>query len=139
MAVAKAAVQVEGLNTIRRDLRLIDSGLNRELGQAMKTAAEPVLVTARSLTPVRTGRLQRSLGVRASGTRVSIVSRQPYANVIHWGGTTGRGHMPGRGGSGSVRIRASRFALRAIDEKHNEFVNELARSLDAFFRRHGWA
>lgn len=139
MAVANAAVGVEGLSSLRRDLRLIDSGLNRELSQGMKQAAGPVLDRARELTPVRTGQLQQSLRLSSAGTRVSVTSRLPYANVQHWGGTTGRGHLPGHGGSGSVRIKGSRFAVRAVDEKHDEFVNELARSMDAFFGRHGWA
>ena len=138
MAVAPAAVQVEGLNETRRDLRLIDQQLPRELGQAMKAAAQPVLETARSNTPVRTGRLQQSLRLSAAGTRVSIVSRVPYANVIEWGGTTGRGHRPG-GGGGSVRIKGRHMATRAAEQKHDEFVNALARSLDEFFARHGWA
>lgn len=116
----------------------MDRSLPREMGLAMRGAAErTVLPAARAAAPHRTGHLATSLKVSARGTKVAITSRLPYANVVHWGGTTGRGHQRGSG-RGSVKVRANPFALRAIETTSDAFMNELADSLDAFFTRHGW-
>ncbi len=48
----------------------------------------------------------RSLKVTTGrGSSTAIRSGKPYANFIYWGGSTGKGHKPGQGGSGSVKWR----------------------------------
>jgi phage gpG-like protein len=133
-----AKVAVEGLNQLRRDLKAIAKEVPRELSHTLKSAAGPVVARAASMAPRRTGALAASVKASASGTRASIRSAKPYANVIAWGGTTGRGHKPGVGGSGSVRIKASRFPERAAEQGAEQFLERLADGVDGLLVRHGF-
>src|SRR3954471_18933800 len=99
MAVPGGAVQ--GLRELRRDLKAVERELPRELTKTMKRAAEPVARHAAELAPRKSGALARSITAGAAGTKASIRSRLPYANVQAWGGTTGPGHQRGAG-QGSV-------------------------------------
>lgn len=135
---ASASVRVEGLKELRRDLRLIEKDLPRDLGRTMKTAVEPVASKAAGLAPVLTGRLARSVKPSAQGTNAAIRSRLPYANVIAWGGTTGRGHKPGAAGSGSVKVKASRFPEKAAEAEAETFLQRLADGIDGLLTKHGF-
>jgi hypothetical protein len=128
-----AKVAVEGLNQLRRDLKAIAKEVPRELSHTLKSAAGPV-----SMAPRRTGALAASVKASASGTRASIRSAKPYANVEAWGGTTGRGHKPGVGGSGSVRVKATRFPERAAEQGAEQFLERLADGVDGLLVRHGF-
>lgn len=104
----------------------------------MKMATErTVLPVARTAAPHRSGRLAASLKVSARGTTVAVTSRLPYANVQHWGGTTGPHHQRGPG-KGTVKVKGTKFVTRAVEVTSDQFINELADSLDGFFMRHGW-
>lgn len=89
----KPAIQVEGLDELRRALRIVkDKGLDDEMRAVHKDLAEHVLRLAQPKVPVRTGALKRSL--RASGTVRDAIGRVgnrsvPYAAAVHWGHGTG--------------------------------------------------
>jgi phage gpG-like protein len=137
--VAVPGVSVEGLAQLRRDLKAVEKTLPRELTTTLRRAAQPVARTAAELAPRgKTGDLERSIKAGAAGTRATIRSRLPYANVIAWGGTTGKGHRPGVGGSGSVKVKPSLFPEKAADEKSEQFLNELADGLENLLGRHGF-
>lgn len=136
MAVQRVAV--EGLKELRRDLKAVEKALPRELGQTMKRAAEPVARTAAEMAPRKTGALQRSIKASATGTRAAIRSRLPYSNVQAWGGTTGRGHKPGVAGSGSVKVKGSRFPEKAAEQHSGQFIEDLADGVDHLLTRHGF-
>jgi hypothetical protein len=135
--VEGVGVRLEGIGELRRGLSAIDRELPKELGADMTRVAErTVLPQARSLAPDRTGALKSSLQAVPYRGGVAIRSRLPYSNVQHWGGTTGRGHQPGRGGSGSVRIKGSRFVTRAGEERLEQLAQELGVAVDRFLERH---
>lgn len=131
-----AAVLVEGVKDLRRDLRAIDKALPKELTKALKAAAEEVLPTARALAPKRSGRLASSLRASGAGNKASIRSPLPYANVQHWGGSVGRGRVGGRGGS--THINPTKFIVRAVDRHHEDVVDRLGDEIEALAERHGW-
>lgn len=131
-------VTLEGIGEVRRALKVIDQKLPVELGHMMERAAVPVVAAARSRAPHRSGALSRSLKVTAQSSAVSIRSALPYANVIHWGGTTGRGHRPGVGGSGSVTIKANRFIWDVGEARMEDFAQRLVVELDRFFGHYGF-
>lgn len=133
-----ARVGVKGLTDLRRDLRKVEQQLPRQLTQTMKEAAEPVARKSAALAPRRTGKLAASIKAGARGTTASVRSRLPYANVIAWGGTTGRGHKPGVGGSGSVKIAASRFPEKAADAEGEGFMGRLADGIEQLLGRNGF-
>jgi hypothetical protein len=131
-------VRVEGINELRRGLSAIDHELPRELGGDMeRVASRTVLPRARALTPHRSGDLARSLTAVRFRSGVAVRSRLPYAAVQHWGGTTGKGHRPGSPGSGSVRIKGTRFVEKAAVERMEQFAVQLGEELDRFLGRHG--
>lgn len=130
-------ISIEGLRAFQRDVKTTQPGLRRDVPKAMQKAAEEVALPAsRALTPSRTGRLRASERVSARGIGVAITSRVPYANVIHWGGTTGRHHSRSR--PGATRITKSLFAVRAIERTAGPLVDAIGDELAKTFRRNGW-
>jgi HK97 gp10 family phage protein len=85
-------VKVTGLNQAIRSVRELGVP-DQEIKDAGSRAGELVANEARSLTPVRTGKLRDSIRVTKTLRKVSISagnnrsskSGVPYANPIHWG------------------------------------------------------
>lgn len=117
-------VVVHGLKETRRDLKAIDRTLPRELNNVIRAAAEPVRAEAARRAPRRSGRLASSIRLSASGNRVSLVSRLPYANPIHWGW---RKHG----------IKANPFMERAAVARAADVGDRVADEVERFFERHG--
>lgn len=123
--MSKDSIRVSGLNRAIRALK--DVGVPAsEIAAAGKDAAEIVAGEARSLVPVKTGKLrgsirtatqQRKAIVRAGGARV------PYANPIHWGWFR-------RG------IKPNQFFSRAInpniDKIYKQYFDNLQRLIDKY-------
>lgn len=85
-------IKVKGFNQAIRSLR--DLGIpDAEIKEAGQTAGDLVANEARSLVPVRTGRLRDSIRVSRTLRKVSVQAGNnrttksgiPYANPIHWG------------------------------------------------------
>lgn len=125
-------VLTEGIKELRRDLKAIDKALPRELTKALKTAAEEVLPIARALAPRRSGRLAASLRASGASNRASIRSKLPYANAVHWG-TGARIGKPG-----PHNIAASKFVVRAVDQRRDQVVDTLGDAIDDLAKRHGF-
>jgi carbon monoxide dehydrogenase subunit G len=123
--MSKDSIRVSGLNQAIRALK--DVGVPAsEIAAAGKDAAEIVAGEARTLVPVKTGKLkgsirtatqQRKAIVRAGGARV------PYANPIHWGWFR-------RG------IKPNQFFSRAInpniDKIYKQYFDNLQRLIDKY-------
>jgi HK97 gp10 family phage protein len=85
-------VKVRGFNQAVRALRAVGVP-DSEIRDAGKDAGEIVANEARSLVPVRTGRLRDSIRVSRQLRKVTVAagnnrksrSGVPYANPIHWG------------------------------------------------------
>lgn len=130
-------VHIEGLRELKRDLRRLEPQVRAELRtEAFRKAANIVAAEARTLVPVRTGRLRASIKGTTSGFKGVVRSPLPYANVIHWGGTTGRGHSRTR--PGSVRVKGSFFITRALDRKRGQVEDQLLEGIHDVARRNGW-
>jgi len=86
-------IKIEGLRSLQRSI--IAMGVPREeMRAAAKASAGLVLNEARSLVPVRSGRLRDSIRItqgRGGITQISAGNNRkgksgvPYANPIHWG------------------------------------------------------
>jgi hypothetical protein len=129
-------ISVKGLAQLRRDLKAIEKTLPNEIRDGLKDAAGVVSREATVQAPRLTGRLSASLRPGTSGARAFIRSPVPYGNVIHWGGTTGKGHSATR--PGATRIRANPFIKRAADVKSPEALDRLADNLEKLALRHGF-
>lgn len=123
--MSKDSIRVSGLNRTIRALKDIGVPAS-EIAAAGKDAAELVAGEARTLVPVRTGKLkgsirtatqQRKAIVRAGGARV------PYANPIHWGWFK-RGIKPNQ--------FFSRAITPQIDKIYKSYFDSLQRLLDKY-------
>jgi len=81
------SIQVRGLNEAVRALKVIGVPA-KEISAAAADSGEIVAREARTLVPVKTGALRRSIRVSKQQRKVVVRaggSRTPYANPIHWG------------------------------------------------------
>lgn len=137
MADVETVVTVPGLAQFRRDLRAISADLPKEFRKDLVEAGQIVVEASRGLTPRRSGRLAAATRATTSGDKLIIRNPLPYANVIHWGGTTGPGHQRGPG-KGAVRVKGSYFGSRAIDEKADLVLDRIGEGIVNLAGRHGW-
>lgn len=131
-------IDTQGLRDLRRDLRRLEPEVEKQLKKELRAAVAPVLEAARVLAPHRSGKLARSLRVSVAARGVAIGSRLPYANVIHWGGSTGRGHYPGDAWSGEILIRESLFLSRALEQHEDRVVDAIGDAVETAARNAGW-
>ena len=86
--MAESGIKVAGLNEAIRSLRAIGVP-SKEIGQASFEAGELVAARARTLVPVRSGRLRSSIKTSKIARKVQVKAGNersiPYANPIHWG------------------------------------------------------
>lgn len=122
--MADAGIKVVGLNEAIRTLKLLGTP-GAEIAKAGQESADLIANEARTLVPVksgklkgsiRTAKLQRRVVVRAGGTRV------PYANPIHWGWFR-RGIMP------------NPFFSKALKENIDEVYKRYFKNLEALFEK----
>jgi phage gpG-like protein len=131
-------IWMEGFESLQKALKEVDPEIRKAMRKELRSAARPVLAEARGLTPRRTGNLQKSLRVSTTNNGVALGSRLPYANLIHWGGSTGRGHVVGRRWSGASKVRESLFLSRALQNNEDEFIDALDRAVDNAAARAGF-
>ena len=129
-------VKVENLAQFRRDLRQLDKTVNRELTRSLRGAAEIVAARASALAPRKTGTLAASYRGGAAGTRGYVRSRVPYAPVIEYGGSVGRGHSSTR--PGATYIRAQAPVRRALEARQDEVVDAVGDAIERAARDAGW-
>jgi hypothetical protein len=86
--MAESGIKVVGLNQAIRALRAIGVP-SKEIGQASFEAGELVAGRARTLVPVKTGKLRASIKTSKLSRKVEVKAGNdrniPYANPIHWG------------------------------------------------------
>lgn len=91
--MAEAGIKVKNLKEVNKALKAVGTP-NEAIKQAGKNAAQVVVNEAKTLVPVRTGRLRDSIRVGATarskitisaGNNRTTNSGVPYANPIHWG------------------------------------------------------
>jgi phage gpG-like protein len=133
-------LETQGFRQLAADLKALEPAVGKELQKEIKQAADKIAVTGGALAPRgESGDLQHSIRPRVSGLTASVGSSLPYANVLHWGGSTGRGHIPGRPWSGSVFIRPSLFLSRAIDDHADEFAEDVGDAIERAAFKTGWS
>lgn len=128
MADRAPGIRVEGLREFRSSLKGADAATTKIINQELRVSAETVAAAARGLAPRKTGRLAGSLKPFAAGNRVGVRSSLPYANVQHWGGTTGRGHTSSR--PGATRVRGTQFVTRAVEGREDQIIQGLGEALE---------
>lgn len=120
------AVRVEGLKTLRSDLRAIDKKAPSALGRATKDVATRVIVpTARREAPQVSGKLAARTVAGTRGDKTVIRNSLPYAAPIHWG-------WEARG------IEPQPFIPEAVEQEGEVWAEELGDAIDELARRYGF-
>lgn len=131
--MARPIIRVEGLKRLQADMRRAEQKeLAQGLREANKAAARTVADEAADRAPVRSGRLRKSVGVRASQRSAAVkagsAARVPYAGPIHYG-------WPARNIEGQPFITEAIAAVGdAIREPYEAVVNALADLLSSRIR-----
>ena len=132
-------IHVLGLEDLRKSLRDLDKEIDKALRKDLREAAKPVLARARANVPTGgSGALARSLRISVQTRGVALGSRLQYANLVHWGGSTGRGHVQGRAWSGSVKVRESLFLSRALVSEEDQLLDALDAAVGRAAERAGF-
>jgi hypothetical protein len=101
-----AGTEVEGLIAMKKAFRLAHDGTQRAIQRRLKAVAALVASEVAGRVPVRSGRAASSVRALATQESASVAAggaRAPYYAFLDFGGSTGRGHVPGAADSGSVR------------------------------------
>lgn len=132
-------IETEGLRSLRRSFRALSPAFDLELRGELRKVGREVAQRGSQLAPHGpSGRLAGTLRSSVTQRAVAVTSNLPYANVIHWGGSTGRGHRPGIAWSGSVRIQPSLFLSRAIEQEETQISSDFFAALDRAAVKSGW-
>lgn len=124
-------VRIPGLRDLRGDYRALARDVTDDVAAETLRQAGEVARVAATLAPRRSGALAGSL--RAVGYRdtATVVSRLPYANVVHWGGTI-------RPRGTAIRFRPTEFVTRAFERREDAIVDGVGDAVERSARRHGW-
>jgi hypothetical protein len=125
-----AAIKVEGLSKVQRDLRKLSTdGLDlskTEFLETNKRVAEIIIGESKKYVPVLSGAL--AANIRNASTKKAAKVRAgsvavPYAGAIHFG-------WPARA------IRPNPFLYDAIDSRRNEVAQRYASLLDSLITKY---
>ena len=126
-----AGIEVRGAREFRRALKTLPKEYRKELATIHKKAVKPVVETAKTIAPRRSGDLAgsiRALGSQTSGRAAVGKKSVPYAGVIHYG-------WPAH------NIRAQPFLTEALERRQNKvleiWVKNQDRLIDKVWRAAG--
>lgn len=111
------SIKIEGLRELSAHLKKVSADLPKELKKVSKDAAEIVAAEARTIVPVRSGRLRNKIqaGATLKGADVRAMGL-PYAAVIHFGW---KRH----------NIRPNPFLYKALDSRREEVIAKFEEGL----------
>jgi hypothetical protein len=131
MAGGRYTVEVKGLAEFRRDLRLMEPEVGKDVQRVLRGAVAMVAAQASLLAPRKTGALAGSYRPYTRGNRAGVRSRLPYAGVVEYGGTISPRGTP-------IKFRRSLPVTRAVLREQDEIVEALAGGIQAAAHRTGW-
>lgn len=125
-------IQVRGLREVSNALRKVDREIPKGFRGAFLPIAQRVVNVVQQNVPYLTGRAARSVTARASQRAAAISfggASAPHFPWLDFGGTVGRGHMPGQAWSGSVKrpwagrpLGSGRYVYPAIEDQSEEIL-----------------
>lgn len=135
--MSKPAVQVEGMDELRKGLRHInDVGLNQAYKDANKEIADEIVQRALPNVPVLTGKLKAS--VKAFGNLSGALGKAgnaavPYAAAIHWGRKFGNVGSPPGNHEGANPILGRPFLRDAAEAVEPQVADRYLNHIDRVF------
>ena len=133
MANQADGIKVQNLRQVTRALKAIGEPAS-EIRAAGKDAGQIVSNEAKSLTPVRTGKLRDSIRVSALGSGAVRVAagnntRVPYANPIHWGWFYDKKNFVRK------NIKPNPFFSKAIRVKREEVLDRYFENMEKLINK----
>ena len=128
-------IEVIGLSQTVSKLKRLETGVSQELKQIGYEAAQPVVSEARSIAPVRTGKLQASIRAlkleRGAAIRTGNKTSLSYGSPIHWGWFIDRN-------TGKKRnIKPNPFLFRAFGIKRQDVIDTYERNMRKLIDKYG--
>lgn len=142
--MADVEVKVTGLNELGRAFKQIDTQLPGALKEGFTKIAESVATDVRAKVAHKSGRAAGSVTARGKQRGAAIAvggSRAPYYPWLDFGGSVGRGHKPGVGGSGAIKrdmVPDGRYLYPTIAEHNKQIKNEVDQLLERLARQAGF-
>jgi hypothetical protein len=139
-SVSSGSVQIEGLASLQKQLKLLETD-KADLLEANLHAAETLIRAAQPLMPVLTGNLKATL--RPSKTaRFAQASagnaRVPYANPIHWGWSVVGANHRGTLAPGTPRnIEPTPFFAKALGYTYEAIIKNYQDDLQRLINKYG--
>ena len=131
--MADSGIKVVGLNEAVRTLRYLGVP-SKEVGQASFDAGEIVANRARTLVPVRTGKLRSSIKTFRERNKVKVRAGNEksvkYANPIHWGWNYDKVHMQPK------NIRPRPFFTNALSTTRQQVYKTYVDGLEALLSKY---
>lgn len=124
-------IETRGLREFRRDLKRINPLIEKELRQAIRTAALRVRSRVVTTAPRLTGELAGSFRVSVTTRGASIYSRLPQAPVLEFGGTIEPRGVP-------ITFPRTEFVGRAVDTEADRLVEDISDGINHAAHRAGW-
>jgi HK97 gp10 family phage protein len=134
--VEPSNIKVTGLNQAVRALRAIGVP-SAEIGKASQEAGEIVAGRARTLVPVKSGKLRSTIKAARQSRKVIVQAGNdrnvPYANPIHWGWNYDKVNLKAK------NIRPRPFFTNALkttrDQVYKSFFASMEKLLNKYSNR----
>lgn len=127
-------IEFIGLNKVVRDLSKLPGNIDRELVNIGLEAAKPLIAHAKSIAPVRSGKLRAS--IRSAPTKRGVVVRAgnpgklSYGNPIHWGWFYDQKHGIKK------NIMPNPFLYKALGYTRQEIFDNYDRNIKNIIKKH---
>ena len=125
------SIRTKGLGDLNRALGKVDKDVRKDSVRKLREGAKGVRNTARPLTPVRRGVLQRSLRYSATNRGASVTSNLPQAPVHEYGGVIRPRGAP-------ITIKKSRMLGTALQRERPKIEDAIERLVEQVIRREGF-
>lgn len=138
-AVAYGAVRIEGLDQLRRAIKVLAPEATKELRKELKGLAEVVATDAQGRVPVRTGAARAAIRPSTSGSNAQVrasLNQVPYYGWLDFGGTL----KPTGGRHNTIErkfLGGGRYLFPAFYARRAELVNRAPAALRRAIRSAG--
>ena len=141
----KPTIRFTGLSELRKAMRDAEAGSQKHLQVHFKAVATTVASAVAGEVPVGpSGKAAASVRARATATSAGIIAGGPSAPYFPWlefGGSTGRGHVVGKGDSGAIKrpfIKAGRTIYPTIADMSDLIVEAANDGIGDALQEAGW-
>jgi hypothetical protein len=135
MAGAEGRIEVRGVKELQRALKAVDAELPKEMRAEFKRIADIVVGAVQQRMPWKSGSAVQSVKARGTQKGAAIAAggdKAPYYPWLDFGGSVGRGHVPGQAWSGAIKRQAptgGRYLYPALAEKRGDVINAVDEAL----------